>query len=48
MRWVINLPLPRCFSKKDSKFHCHDYFRPEILVLDHHIHSVSGCFTSKH
>ncbi len=50
-RWLIkNLtaPLPRWFSKKCSKFHCRDCIGPEILVLDHQIHSVSGCFICKH
>jgi hypothetical protein len=41
-------PLPRWFSKKFSKFHCHGCIGPEILVLDDQIHSVSGCFTCKH
>jgi hypothetical protein len=40
--------LPRWFSKKCFKFHCCDCIGPEILVLDHQIHSVSGCFTCKH
>jgi hypothetical protein len=47
-RWLINLPLPRWFSKKCSKFHCHDCIGPEILVLDHQIRSVSECFTCKY
>jgi len=42
------LPPPRWFSKKCSEFYCHDCIEPEILVLDHQIHSVSGCFTCKH
>jgi hypothetical protein len=42
------LPLLRWFSKKCSKFHCRDCIGPEILVLDHQIHSVSGCFIFKH
>ncbi len=42
------LPLPRWFSKKCSKFHCQDCVGPEILVLDHQIHSVSGFFTCRH
>jgi hypothetical protein len=47
-RWLINLPLPRWFSKKLFKFHCHGCIGPEIFVLDDQIHSVSGCFTCKH
>ncbi len=41
-------PLPRWLSKKCSKFHCRACIGPEILVLDHQIHSVSWCFIFKH
>jgi hypothetical protein len=41
-------PLPRWFSKKFFKFHCHRCMGPEILILDDQIHSASGCFTCKH
>jgi hypothetical protein len=41
-------PLLRWFSKKCSKFPCRDCIGPEILVLDHKIDSVSGCFICKH
>ncbi len=41
-------PLLQWFSKKCFKFHCRDCIGPEILVLDHQIHSVLGFFTCKH
>jgi hypothetical protein len=54
-RWFIKIscrpatvPLPRWFLKTFFEFYCCDCIGPEILVLVHQIHLVSGCFICKH
>jgi hypothetical protein len=43
----VTAPLPLWFLKKFFEFHCCDCIGPEILVLVHQIHLVSGCFICK-